>query len=144
MQKPQLVELPFLSQSTTEPTQSPVNLPSGPTPTSQPISPLKSKVANLNEPFTMKTGNDVEVADTGLKLKITAIAVPPEGTFDLPNRVEAQATYQGQEENLSFIIGGNQPEEIERQRRAKNVFNLFNIYVQKVTASEVTLIVKRI
>lgn len=128
------VELPFLPQSSPKPTPSPQ-------PTSQ---PPKLKLVNLNEGFSMGVGDEVEVSETGLKLKITVIATPQEGTFDLPSRVEGQATYQGQTEKLSFTIGGNQPEEIANQRRQKNVFNLFNIYVQKVTVSEVTLIVERI
>ena len=128
------VELPFSPQGSPKSTSSPQ-------PTSQ---PPRLKIININEQFLMKPGDEVEVANTGLKLKIMVIATPSEGTFDAPNRVAGQATYRGQTEDLFFTIGGRQPEEIASQSRQKNIFNAFNIYVQKVTVSEVTLIVKRI
>ena len=116
-----------------------------PTPTPQPTSQqAKLKIVNLNEEFSMSTGDEVEVSNTGLKIKITSIITPQEGTFDLPNSAGGQATYQGQAESFSFTVGGNQPQEIANQRRQKDVFNLFNIYAHKVTDSEITLIVKRI
>ena len=86
-------------------------------------------------------------------IKITVIAYaypqaaypPEEGTgYDAPSRLELEATYQGRTENLLFSIGGNATEEVVNRNRQKDVFGTFNIYVQKLTVTEATLIVKRI
>ncbi|MBI2020003.1 hypothetical protein HYS94_01115 [Candidatus Daviesbacteria bacterium] len=113
--------------------------------TSQPTSsPSKTTIVSLNQSFSMKAGDEVEISNTNLKIKITTITVPSEGTYDMPNKVLGQATYQGQTESFSFTLGGNQTAEMANLRRQQNVFNLFNIYVQQVTGNEVTLIVKKI
>lgn len=127
-----------------QPTTTPQPTPT-PASTPQPTSPpANTNTVNLNQSFTMKAGDQVEVSGTGLKIKITVIASAESGTYDKPNRVEGQAIYQGQIDSLSFTLGGNQTQEMANLRRQKDVFSLFNIYVQQVTSSEVTLIVKKI
>lgn len=136
---------PSLFQNSPTPTPSPAPTLS-PEPTSSPQStlpPVKKKVVNLNEQFTVQGRDVIEISNTGLTLKITVIALPSAGTYDLPNKVEGQAIYGGQTEQFNLIVGGNQPLEIQEQRRQKKVFNTFIIYAKKVVVDETTLIVTK-
>lgn len=104
-------------------------------------SKIGSKIVNISESFTMKKGDEVEVANTGLRIKVTDIQTPPEGTYDLPNYVEGKASYQGKTEEFNFSFSGMAIPEVINQRRQKKIFETFNIYMQKVTSNEVTFII---
>ncbi len=99
------------------------------------------KEVNLNQEFSLNEGEEVMVSGTDLKIKTTDIDTPAKDTFDSPNRVTLKLSHKGSVEEITLIIGGNQPLELAEQRRQKDIFG-FNIYVVKVDSSEVTFIVK--
>ena len=89
----------------------------------------------------MKKGDEVEVANTGLRIKVTDIQTPSEGTFDLPSYVVGKASYRGKTEEFNLSFSGMAIPEVINQRRQKRIFDTFNIYMQKVTGNEVTFII---
>lgn len=103
---------------------------------------VSAKQIILGEPFTLKEDQEAVLSNWGLKIKVKKVQTPPAGTFDLPNSVTGMASYQGKVEEFNFIVGGNQPEEVENMRRQKQLFGTFNLYTQKIVPGEATFLLK--
>ena len=146
--KPQFLGFSKPSESQPTPTLTPTptllqpTLSPQPTPTPQ---PPKTQVRNVNlgENFTMRFNDEIEIAGTGLRIRLVDYKIPPEGTFDLPYYVTLRVNYQESVEEFTLIVGGLQPAEIANRRRQKTVFG-YNFFVQKVIETEVTLRVVRV